>query len=80
MVAYFYWLALAVYTSTISLLMGFIGISWNRLENKYSRKPWALVATLYVFDFTMMYLAFSIPILVQFLFMGALTAVLYFGT
>jgi hypothetical protein len=60
--------------------MGFIGISWNRLENKYNRKPWTLVALLYIIDFTIMYLIFGIPIIVQFLFMGALIGVLYFGT
>lgn len=39
-----------------------------------------LVIALLSFDFTIMYLAFSIPILVQIVFMGALIAVLYFGT
>ena len=80
MVAYFYWLALTLYTSTVSLLMFFIGISWSRLENKYSRKPWLLIIALYIFDFIIMYLAFGIPIIIQFLFMGSLVGVLYFGT
>jgi uncharacterized membrane protein YozB (DUF420 family) len=80
MVAILYWLLLLTYTSTVSIVVGYIGITWIKIENKHARKPWMLITALYLLNFLILYFGFGIPILLQIVFYGALSIILYFGT
>ena len=62
-----YWSFLTLYISGLSLSMAFLGINWYKLETRYKRSPQRLLVLIYTLNFLILFYAFKIPFLIQFI-------------
>ena len=75
-----YYLSLTGYAASLSILMMFLGVNWNRIRNTFKLKPKMMVIIIYTLNFFVMLLGFKISFLPHFLFNTFLIGAIYLGT
>ena len=75
-----YWLCLIGYLSCASFLFFFTGVNWYTVETKLKQSPQKLVVVLYIVNFLVLYYAFDVHFLLQFIIKSFFMAGVYMGT
>ena len=76
----FYYLTLFGYMSSLSVLMTYTGIIWNKIETRFKKNPKVLVIIIYILNALLLHYGFKLPFIYIFLFCIFIICAVFFGT